>query len=208
MEILEIAEKEQRRIGHDLHDGLGQQLTAIELMCHSLREDLAGQPVLAKQAATMGEFLRETISQTRSLSRGLSPVRSEPSGLMEALGELAENTHSLRKTKCRFQCDPPVFVEDSQSAGHLYRIAQEAVNNALKHGRPAWIEIQLSRHKDTVRLRVSDDGQGFPPSRNSGASMGIDVMKHRAEIIGGTLKIDSTTDEGVTVDCTVPSKQT
>ncbi len=206
MEILEIAEKEQRRIGHDLHDGLGQQLTAIELMCHSLREDLAALPSLEKQAAKMGEFLRETIAQTRSMSRGLSPVRSEPTGLVEALEELATNTRSMGKIRCRIHCLPPVLIEESMVAGHLYRIAQEAVNNALKHGHPSAIIIELSRDNDAVRLRVSDDGQGFSRSRKAGACMGLDVMKHRAAIAGGMLVIESKQGKGVTVNCTVPCK--
>jgi signal transduction histidine kinase len=207
-ELLEISDRERHRIGRDLHDGLGQQLTAIELMCQAIREDLAaGHPLLERQAAKMGGFLREAIAQTRALSHGLAPVKLEAAALMDALGELARTTGDVSKVKCRFCCAMPVLIADSVVSGHLYRIAQEAVNNALKHGQPGAIELELSTRVNAVRLRVSDDGRGLPNSRKSGTGMGLEVMKYRANLLGGTLAIVSEPGQGVTVDCTVPVRK-
>jgi PAS domain S-box-containing protein len=208
-EILRVSAAEQRRIGHDLHDGLGQQLTAIEFMCHSLRAKLAtNHPMLEKQAARICESLRETVAQTRTLSRGLTPVKPERGGLMEALGYLAEGTDALGRVKCHFQCPAPVFIEDSQVAEHLFRIAQEAVNNALKHGQPGSIRIELSRRNGETRLRVSDDGRGLPRFRKVAEGMGLQVMQHRANVVGGTLAIVSTPGRGVAVECLWCGKKT
>lgn len=207
-EVLAISEYEQRRFGQDLHDGLGQHLTAIQFMCHSLREDLAAEhPLLEAQAAKISEFLRETVVQTRALSHGLAPVKLEAGGLMEALRELVRTTGTIGKVKCRFRCATPVLIADSAVAGHLYRIAQETVNNALKHGHARKIEIELSKCDEALRLRISDDGKGFPKSKKTGTGIGLEVMKHRANVMGGTLAIESQPGEGVTVDCTVPLKE-
>ena len=208
-QMLATADREQRRIGRDLHDGLGQQLTAIELMCQSFREDLAaGHPVLEKQAAQICRFLRETIAQTRGLSHGLSPVAFDADGLAEALGKLARTTNGLGRVKCRFKCPSPVPVEDIDMGGHLYRIAQEAVNNALKHGQPAGIEIELSRRNGELRLRIADDGHGLSKLNKPGAGMGLEVMQHRANVIGATLAVEARSGRGVSVTCTVPSGRT
>lgn len=204
-QMLAASEREQRRIGRDLHDGLGQQLTAIELMCQSLREDLtAGDPRLEKQAAQIGQFLRETIAQARGLSHGLSPVTLDAGGLAEALGKLAQTTNGLSHVQCRFMYPSPVPVEDAEVAGHLYRIAQEAVNNALKHGRPACIDIALSRRNGALTLRIEDDGQGLTKSKKPGAGMGLEIMRHRANVIGAVLNIESRSSGGVAVSCTMP----
>ena len=208
-EILRASATEQRRIGQDLHDGLGQQLTALEFMCHSLRTNLAtNHPLLEKQAAKICESLREAIAQTRALSRGLTPVKPERGGLMEALNYLAEGTDALGHVKCRFKCPAAVFVEDPQVAEHLFRIAQEAVNNALKHGQPGAIQIELSRRNGETRLRVCDDGRGLPRFQKVAKGMGLQVMQHRANVVGGTLAIVSAPGCGVTVECLLSGKKT
>ena len=208
-QMLAAGEREQRRIGRDLHDGLGQQLTAIELMCQAFRQELAASnPALERQAAQICQYLRETIAQARGLSHGLSPVSLDAGGLAEALAKLAQTTNGLGRVKCRFKCPVPVAVEDIDMAGHLYRIAQESVNNALKHGLPACIEIQLSRRNGELRLRVADDGNGFPKKKTSGAGMGLEVMRHRANVIGATLAVESRPSRGVSVICTVPTAGT
>ena len=204
-QMLAAGEREQRRIGRDLHDGLGQQLTAIELMCQSLREDLEVEsPALASQAARICQFLRDTIGQVRDLSHGLFPVAVEAGGLEEALTKLAQTTNSLGVVRCRFLHADTAQVEDIEIAGHLYRIAQESVNNALKHGKPKSLEIELSRRNGILRLRVSDDGNGLPEVKSGGAGMGTEVMQYRANVIGATLTIDSRPHKGVTVSCSLP----
>ncbi len=207
-EILEITDREQRRIGQDLHDGLGQQLTAIQLMCESLREDLAvGHPLLEKQAARMAVYLSETIAQTRALSHGLAPMELQTSGLMVALERLARDTGALAKVKCRFRCAKPVLMADNVVSGHLYRIAQEAVNNALKHGAPGQIEIRLDQRKGLVQLQISNNGKELSETGETSRGIGLQVMQHRANIVGGTLTIGSAPGQGVTVTCTVPVRK-
>jgi PAS domain S-box-containing protein len=201
-QILAIAEREQMRIGAELHDGLGQQLTAIELMCQSLKEDLpSGHPGLEKQAAQIGKFLREAIAHTRSLARGLSPVNLGAAGLADALAELAHRTADLGRVKCRFRCPDPVLLEDGIAARHLFRIAQEAVNNALKHAQAREIVLGLSADENSVRLTVSDDGRGFPKSARKGQGLGLEMMKHRAGVIGAEMQIESRPGEGVAISC-------
>ena len=200
--IQEISEREQRRIGQDLHDGLGQQLTGIELRCESLRTDLAStSSELEPEAAKICQFLREAIRQTRSMAYGLAAFTIETGGLQAALMELAQNTSSLGKLKCRLDCPEPVGLKDKEAAAHLYRIAQEAVTNALKHARASQVTIHLSRRNGALRLQVKDDGKGLSPNRISGHGMGLQVMKHRASAIGAELEVKSRGGKGVSVTC-------
>ena len=204
-EILEISEREQHRIGADLHDGLGQQLTAVELLCAGLKADVAGQPALAKQVGQIGERLREAIGQVRALARGLVPVKDEPEALHVSLVELAELTNSLGRAKCRLDCPAQVLLESNATAGHLYRIAQEAVNNALKHSRAREVVIGLAQVRGGLELRVADDGTGFQKPNGQEAGMGLNVMRHRARVIGAALTVDSKPDKGVTIICQLPT---
>ena len=201
-QILAIAEREQMRIGAELHDSLGQQLTAIELMCQSLKEDLrAKEPGLEEQAAQIGRFLREAISHTRSLARGLSPVNLGATGLADALAELAHRTAELGHVNCRFEQKDAVTLEDGVAARHLFRIAQEAVNNALKHAQAGEIVISLSGGDGSVRLGVADDGKGFPKAGRNGQGMGLELMKHRASVIGAELRVETKAGKGVAISC-------
>jgi signal transduction histidine kinase len=207
-EVLAITERERTRFGAELHDGLGQQLTAIELMCQSLKEDLqAANPDLAKQTAQICQFLREAIAQTRSLARDLSPVKLGSGGLPEALNELALRTSEARRVKCTAEIPALVTIDNELAAGHLYRIAQEAVHNAAKHTRATEIIITLADNRGVVRLEVSDNGQGLPKTPRAGQGIGLQVMKHRASIIGADLKIESAGGKGVTVVCTCPNNK-
>ncbi len=201
-QILAISEREHMRIGAELHDGLGQQLTALELMCQSLKEDLRSKdPGLEKQVAQIGQYLREAIGQTRSLARGLSPVNLGSAGLEEALTDLARRTTGYGHVKCVIKCSQPVLIEDGAVARHLFRIAQEAVTNAVKHAKATEIVIKLAREDKTVHLVISDNGRGLPRNGKSNQGIGLEVMKHRASVIGAELGIDSTPDGGVTVSC-------
>ncbi len=205
-EIIAASERERESIGADLHDGLGQQLTALELMCAALKEDAAAQPRLAQQLATMGQLLREAVRQTRALARGLVPVGSEPDALQIGLAELAENTNLLRRVRCVFESPQPVAVKDPFVAGHLYRIAQEAVNNAVKHARGRTVTIRLAQSGRELELEVSDDGAGLGKTGGDGRGIGLGVMQHRANVIGGELTIRSKKGEGVVVTCRLPLK--
>ena len=201
-EILEISNREQRRIGQDLHDGLGQELAGIQLMAEVLEHDLSKKSKLgATQAGKIAEHVRRTISHTRMLARGLSPVEVEANGLMSALGELAKSASALLRIDCRFHCPKPVLVKDNAAATHLYRIAQEAINNAFKHGRATHVRIELLNKGKLRRLAVTDNGTGFKKAKAGHSGMGLRIMKYRADVIGGTLTILPAEGGGTVVIC-------
>jgi signal transduction histidine kinase len=201
-QILNVSEGERQSIGADLHDNLGQQLTAIELLCHSLREDLKGQPKLQARMAKICHFLQESVAQTRQLARGLTPVSLTTEGLADSLSEMTRHM-STGKTRCEFHCKATVELKDNHVATHLYRIAQEAVNNALKHGHPSLVTISLAQKGGDVTLKIVDNGRGFPPERPPGAGIGQTIMQHRANVIGATIETQSIPGKGVSVICTL-----
>jgi signal transduction histidine kinase len=203
-EVLAVGERERHSIGGDLHDGLGQQLTAIELTCALLKSDAAGHPELAKGLDRMGKMLREAIAQTRFLARGLVPVGSEPEALQNGLTELAARITALGKLRCAFECPHPVLVADSFVAGHLYRIAQEAVNNAIKHSGARRVTIRLAEEGSDLVLSITDDGAGISGKSHG---VGLGLMQHRANVIGGHLRIDSKKNHGVAIVCRLPRPQ-
>ncbi len=204
-ELISISDREQRRIGQDLHDGLGQQLTAIEFMCQSLRTDLKNAPPEQReQVSAMSAFLRQAITQTRSLAHGLTAFMLDSSGLQGALAELVGSTNKLGRVKCRFVCPAQIRVKDGETAVHLYRIAQEAIGNALKHAHATEITVSLAGRAGTVVLKVADDGTGLGKSKQeSSGGVGLRVMQHRAATIGAELTIQSKRNKGVTVTCTL-----
>jgi signal transduction histidine kinase len=207
-EILEIAEKEQQRIGHDLHDGLTQYLAGIEIMSSVLEQDLEqnGDPTAAR-VHKLTNHLRQAIAQTRVLARGLSPVPMEVDGLSSALKELAGNTTDLFKVTCVFQEKASVSPVDFAAAKHLYRIAQEAINNAIRHGKATTIKVVLEQGPavDAGKLSIENDGMPFSPKVGSSKGMGLRIMEHRAALIGGTLEIRSRPSSGTVVECRFPS---
>ena len=206
-ELLEISEREQRKFGHDLHDGLGQQLTGLEMLSHNLAEDLKKcAPILAKTARRLNRELRATVTVARRLSHALAPVPMEGDGLMRGLTELAASTSRLAGVRCRFFCDPPVQVPDSTVAMHLYRIAQESVHNALKHGRAKALEITLTQRTGGLELSVINHGRNLPALARRKDGMGLNVMRHRAELIGASLAIEPAGRQGVRITCTLPGK--
>jgi len=207
-EILEISEREQRRIGHDLHDGICQHLAGIELMSQVLEQKLERRSKdAAARAGAIAKNVRETIAQTRALARGLSPVTLEAEGLMSALDELARNTTHIFRVACQFQCAPPVLVADQAVSTHLFRIAQEAVSNALRHGKQVrHVTVQLQEESDRIVLSVTDDGAGFSPAVVAAKSkgMGLRIMQSRTGMVGGTLAIGNHPEGGATVTVVVP----
>lgn len=203
-EIYAAAERERLKIGADLHDGLGQQLTAMELMCAVLKDDSRRvDPALTVGLDRLGRMLREAIVQTRALARGLVPVGEGADALQFGLAELVSRTNSVGRVQCRFECPQPVLLADTVAASHLYRIAQEGLNNALKHSRATTIVIGLFAAAGGLCLRVADDGVGLPAA-GAAEGVGLGVMRHRAGIIGARLEVRSAPGRGVTVDCTLP----
>jgi signal transduction histidine kinase len=204
-QILEISERERRRIGQDLHDGLGQHLAGLELMVDSLEQKLAaqGRPEAAR-AADIARHVREAIRQSRALARGLSPVELDANGLMCALQELAANISALFRVRCRFHCPIPVPVADNTAATHLFRIVQEAVSNAVKHGRATGIDITLAAARPGLRLEIADNGTGLPPEETRGQGMGLRIMRYRVATLGGNVTVAPGPEGGTVVACTAP----
>jgi PAS domain S-box-containing protein len=184
--ILEISSREQRRIGQDLHDGLGQHLTGIVFMSKVLEQKLADKSLdESDEAAKIVKLVNEAIHKTRDLARGLVPVISDAQGLMSALEQLAAEVNNLFQISCCFECVEPVLIHDDATAIHHY-IAQEAVNNAIKHGKARGITIALRSAGGRFNMFVEDDGVGLPqPALSTG--MGLHIMSHRAKMIGGGL---------------------
>jgi signal transduction histidine kinase len=204
-EILEISDREQRRIGQDLHDGLCQHLAGIELMSQVLERKLAARSKTdAARVSEIAGHVREAISQTRLLARGMSPVMVDDQGLMTALQELAANTEKMFHIRCEVKCDPPVLVPDHAVATHLFRIAQEAVSNAIKHGKAKRVVIELkSPGRGKIELVASDDGGGFPATPPAKKGMGLQIMRSRASMIGGALATENQPGGGARVICSV-----
>jgi len=205
-EILEISDRERQRIGQDLHDGLCQQLAGIELMSQVLEQKLGTRSrAAAGRVGEIAQHVRNAIAQTRSLARGLSPVTLESEGLVSALQELAANTERMFGVFCRVECEHPVRVSNLATATHLYRITQEAVSNAIKHGKAKVITIQMKLLGDELGLEVSDNGTGLMADSRPGEGMGRGIMHYRAGIIGGTIRIGNHANRpGVQVTCSVP----
>lgn len=204
-QILDISDRERRRIGQDLHDGLGQHLAGIELMTEALEQKLATKH--KAEAARVGEIskhVREAIRQTRALARGLSPVELDRHGLMSALQELATNASNMFRVNCRFDCLGHVHVADNVAATHLFRIAQEAVSNAVKHGRARDIQIALSERPEAVALTITNDGAEFPREQQRGNGLGLRIMQYRSAVIGGTVQFARGPNGGAIVTCVVP----
>jgi signal transduction histidine kinase len=206
-ELLHISEREQRRVGHDIHDSLCQHLTGTALAGQVLTECLKseGSPH-AGRAARVVELVEDGIALSRDLAKGLNTVRLSTDGLMEALEDFAASTSDLFRISCRFECPLPVLIEDTDTATHLFRIAQEAVGNAVKHGRAKNIRIRLETTEEGNLLRVIDDGTGIP-AQQDGKGMGLRIMSYRADIIGARFDIASNGRQGTTVSCLLPSER-
>jgi two-component system, NarL family, sensor histidine kinase UhpB len=206
-ELLDISDREQSRIGHDLHDNLGQQLTALELFTQAMIGDLRKQaPNLVASAGEISRQLQRLIRDVRTTAHMLSPVSLESDGLQNALRELCKGTNVLANVQCEFTCDPDLQIGERTSGSQLYRIAQEAVNNAVKHAHAKRIEIELKDTGEWFELTISDDGKGFLPSKRETSGMGLGLMQHRASLIGASLDITSRPGKGTRVICRVPKK--
>lgn len=202
-EIIRISEREQRRIGQDLHDGLCQFYAAVGCAAASLKCSLEkqGSPA-AKSAAEIEELIMKGVGQARSLARGLAPVDNDERGLQFALNELSRSMSKLLDIDCHLICDSPVSIFDSTRANHLYRIVQEAINNAIRHGKASTVTIRLSSEGGFVRLAIEDNGAGIPRPLPETEGMGLSIMQYRARMIGGQLEVAPRPEGGTIVACT------
>jgi two-component system CheB/CheR fusion protein len=198
-EILEIPVSEQRRIGQELHDGLGQQLTGLGLLATSLLNK-ASKPEY-ELAAQLARGLQEALSQLRALSRGLVPVDVDSGRFVDALETLAENLHRQSGLEISLDVHEPVRVADNSSAMHLYRIVQEAANNAIKHANASQIEIAVGSEGERGYLSVRDDGSGFDTATEDPQGLGLRIMKYRCELIDAELVVRAANAEGCEIKC-------
>jgi two-component system CheB/CheR fusion protein len=204
-QVLESAEKERRRIGRDMHDVLGQNLTGAAMLSEALEKSLAAAtPSEAPKAAQITKLLYEATGDVRQFTKGLCPVDATPEGLMKALGELASGASGLFGISCRFRSAGQVFVQDASVAEHLYRIAQEAITNAVKHGGAKNVTMDLRSGDGFLTLSVKDDGRGFPEDATEGAGLGLRIMRDRTSMMHGILDTRNSPDGGVVVSCRVP----
>ncbi len=227
--VLEIATDEQRRIGQELHDGTQQELTGLTLIAGALREflesaitaDGAAQSVgrtlaeddyqrLRETAAKLTQGLNEANQHVQKLSHGIMPVQIDAEGLRSALAELAAATDEQQQTRCDFKFSGSAAIANNAIATQLYRIAQEALNNALKHSLADHIRISLSQETDEIILEICDNGIGFDPqpapyAPSAAGGIGLRIMEYRASMLGGELQIDRNGGHGSTVRCTVPT---
>lgn len=204
-QILEVSEREHQRIGHDLHDGICQHLTATLLAGQVLVGRLTARqaPETADARHVVG-LLEHALAMTRRLSHGLSPFSIEKAGLMQGLEELAATVSEQFRIACRFECDAPVLVPDVTTATHLYRIAQEAISNAIRHGHAKEIRIRLGETESGLCLQVLDNGIGMPPDADRSPGLGRFIMAHRAAIIGASLRFGRAESGGTLLVCSLP----
>ena len=203
--LLDISEREKRRIAQDLHDGLGQHLTGVAFLSKVLEQRLGEKSSPhAADAGKIAQLVNESINQTRELAKGLLPVRAEANGLVSALQHLAADVEELFHVSCVFNGGDAVLVRDLDLATHLYRIAQEAVTNAIKHGHAGEIVIDLEHGEGQLMLSIQDNGIGFPDVIGRGEGMGLRIMNYRANMIGAILAIEKKQGGGTSVICRLP----
>lgn len=204
-EVLNASESERRRIGHELHDGLGQRLTAASVAIDALAAELASHGVdNASRAAEIAKQLRGAIAETRQLSHGLAPLSLETGDLADALAELCESLARGGKVRAVFECPKRISVRDAATATHLFRIAQEAVSNALKHAAAREVRVGLVANGCELLLDVEDDGEGIAQSAPLHDGIGLRVMQHRANLLGGRVDILPSPAGGTLVRCRCP----
>lgn len=207
-QIVEIADCEKRRIGNDLHDGLGQQLTGVAFLSKVLQQKLSAKNLPeSDQAAQVHELVNQALSHTRELARGLYVVELEASGFMTALQEFRSQVENVFNISCQLRCAKSIQIHDPAVATHLYRIAQEAVNNSIKHGKAKNISISLTKADRRIVLTIKDDGIGCPAKAlQEKKGMGLHSMKYRTEMIRGAFDIQRGPDGGSIVTCSFPCK--
>jgi two-component system, NarL family, sensor histidine kinase UhpB len=209
-EIARAVEREQRHLGQELHDGLGQQLTGMGYMLSVLQEKLKGNTSRAQDAARLQTLLQQSILQTRDLAKGFYPVDLERLGLFVALEEIARNAAPSSQVSCMVESDGNPLYSSLKGplAIQLFRIAQEATHNAVKHARAKRIVIGIATAEGRIILTIKDDGVGFPADVNKSQGMGLRIMQYRAEMVGGELQIRNGSEGGAIVTCLVPNAGT
>jgi signal transduction histidine kinase len=203
-EIASIGDGERRRLGQELHDGVCQQVTAALLRCQAMERRLQrGGTLSGADLAPLSALLTETIDDAHNVARGLCPLESEPEALAPALRALTRRTQEMTGVRCEFLAVGDVRVANPEAAQHLYRIAQEALSNAVRHAHATRIAVELRRSDGELKLQVEDDGIGLPPTLAAGG-MGLRTMAYRTQLLGGELTVIPAPTAGTRVTCCVP----
>ncbi|HEV3029824.1 MAG TPA: DUF4118 domain-containing protein [Planctomycetota bacterium] len=195
--------KQQKETAQEFHDDIGQRLTGLGLLGRSLTQKLRSTPHV-NVASRLSQGIDEALQRMRELVRGVFPVDLDAAGLMAAISEMAATVSADTGIPCRFECPREVLIEDNRVAMHLYRIAQEAAANALRHARPGHVRIALEETPTEVRLEVWDDGQGMPDPADRKEGSGLRIMRYRAAAIAARLYITTGEGRGTLVQCHVP----
>jgi signal transduction histidine kinase len=202
-EILTVSDREQQRLGQELHDGLCQHLTAVAFMARSVALRLKNHRVIeVSDIEKIAQLVNGAATDTRELSRALHRLDVDAAGLVNALQDLVDR--EIWKTPCRLEVKPPFRIEDDAAAAHLYRIAREAVINANKHAQAREIVVKLERSQREMVLHVIDDGIGLSNDLRLKQGLGLHIMKYRSQLIGGRLEIDSRNGVGTRLSCYLP----
>jgi len=216
-QILQVADFEKQRLGHELHDDLCQILVGISLLGNALHDELRALGVKqAADARQINQLALEAVERARNLAKGLSPLNLQGGGLMAAFETLATDTERIFRIPCAFECSAAISIENPTEANHLYRIVQEALHNAVKHSQAEKVAIVLESESEAICITVRDNGKGMPngkhptgegsdPAVSSG--LGMHTMQHRARIIGATLEFRRNPDAGTSVVCTLPARR-
>jgi signal transduction histidine kinase len=204
-EILAVTERERSRISQDLHDTVCQELTATAILLKSHAKNIgADNPKCAESLEEAARNVNQNVGLARDLARNLSPFDFLPGGLLSALRRLTARTN--KRVPCRCDCSQRIYVRDQIVSVNLYRIAQEAVNNSLKHAEASHIVIDLRRRDNALVLYIRDDGTGFQPSKKR-LGLGTHLMTYRADVVDGKLSIDTQPGRGTTITCQVPLRR-
>jgi PAS domain S-box-containing protein len=204
-EIAEISTREQQRIGQELHDGLGQELTGLGYLAETLLCDLRDRNAAeANTADQLARGIERALEQARTIAKGLVPVEIDAEGLVPSLEQLVANTQLRCGVNCRFLCRQPIPIEDTTTAAQLFRIVQEAINNAAKHAEATEIAVELKVDDAEVAFLVRDDGVGIPADLEQATGMGLRIMHHRAAAIGAALNVRAAQRGGTVVTCSLP----
>ena len=203
--VTSTAEEERGRMARDLHDGLGQELSGVLFMIELLKRDLEERTAPeAVRAAQIVLLIKEALASAREISIGLFPVPPEPAGLMAALQNLADRATRNSQIECRFNGDSAVLIDEPAIASHLYRLAQEAVNNAIKHSGTSRIDVCLKNRAGQIELVVRDYGKGLDRDEESGDGLGLQTMGYRAQMLGAQFTLENSPEGGTLVRCVAP----
>ncbi|NBB76037.1 MAG: PAS domain S-box protein [Bacteroidetes bacterium] len=205
--ILEIGNEERRRVGQELHDGLGQMLTGIRMISENLARKLENEKEpAAEDVREISDMVNDADEYARTLSRGMVQVEFEKQGLAIATQNLAERVEKLTGIRCEFHDEADVEIENYNTALNVYRIIQEAVNNAVRHSGANRIDIRIQPNPESVEITVEDNGKGFDPSSEREKGSGIEIMKYRTDLMGGIFEINRTAEDRTRVRCVISNQ--